>query len=158
MSEHTAQVRWEAASAEFTTGRYSRAHVWSFDGGITVPASSSPAAVRIPFSDPKAIDPEEALVAAIASCHLLTFLWLASRSKFEVVRYEDEAVGTMTPNERGVQWVSRVVLRPRIEYGAKAPSKAEEAKLHHAAHEGCFIANSVKTAIEIEPQDFQSRG
>ena len=150
MSEHKATVRWRTTGDAFTTGRYSREHTWSFDGGITVPASASPAAVREPFANPACVDPEEAFVAAIASCHMLTFLWLASRERFEVQGYEDDAVGEMTPNERGMLWVSHVVLRPRIEYGASRPSPDAEARLHHAAHEQCFIASSVKTQITVE--------
>ena len=104
-----------------------------------------------PYSNPANVDPEEAFVAAISSCHLLTFLYLASRKGIEVKRYEDSAVGTMTKNERGVPWVSKVVLRPRIEYGAGGPPSPEAlAELHHAAHEQCFIANSVKTEIVVE--------
>jgi organic hydroperoxide reductase OsmC/OhrA len=149
MSEHKATVRWELAGGEFAKGRYSRQHTWTFDGGVTVPASPSPAVVREPFSNPSCVDPEEAFVAAIASCHMLTYLYLASREGLEVRRYEDDAVGTMTPNERGVPWVSTVVLRPRIEYGAARPSPADEARLHHAAHEQCYISNSVKTGIRV---------
>jgi len=152
MSEHKANVRWQLAAGEdFLGRRYSRRHTWSFDGGITVPASPSPAAVRPPLSDPEAVDPEEAFVAAIASCHMLTFLYLAARAGFEIRAYEDDAVGTMTKNERGVPWVSSVDLRPRIEYGAKRPSADEEARLHESAHDDCFIANSIKTAVHVGP-------
>lgn len=160
MSEHKASIVWEAASEEFTRGRYSRAHTWTFDGGVSIAASASPAAVRAPYADPDAVDPEEAFVAALASCHMLTFLYVASRRGFAVQRYEDDAVGAMTANERGVQWVSRVALRPRIQYGDKTPTPAEEHEMHEAAHAQCFIANSVRSAIDIEPgaQDFQSRG
>ncbi len=148
MSQHTAIVRWSHDGGEFTKGRYSRAHTWMFDGGLTVPASPSPAVVRAPYSDASGVDPEEAFVASIASCHMLTFLYLASRAGFEVLSYEDHAVGTMTKNERRVPWVSEVVLSPRITY-REAPTPAREAELHHRAHEECFISNSVKTNIVV---------
>jgi len=115
-----------------------------------VPASPAPSSVPPPYSNPANVDPEEAYVAAIASCHMLTFLYVAYREGFEVVSYEDDAVGTMTKNERGVLWVSSVVLAPRIEYGEeRAPSAEQEAHLHHRAHEECYIANSVKTEITV---------
>jgi len=152
MAEHKATIRWTLGQGDFTKGRYSREHIWTFDGGITVPASSSPSVVPKPYSSDAAVDPEEAFVAAIASCHMLMFLYEASRAGVEVLRYDDDAVGTMTKNERGVAWVSKVVLRPRITYGgATAPSRDVEDRLHHAAHEGCFIANSVRTEITVAP-------
>src|SRR5262245_3848694 len=125
MSEHRATVRWSFSGGEFLKGRYSREHTWSFDGGMTIAASPSPSAVPKPFCNEANVDPEEAFVAAIASCHLLTYLFLASKAGFQITSYEDEAVGTMTKNERGVPWVSSVVLRPRIAYaGDKLPSAA----------------------------------
>jgi organic hydroperoxide reductase OsmC/OhrA len=152
MSIHRAQVRWAFAGGDFVKGRYSREHRWTFDGGVTVPASPSPSVVPLPYANPAAVDPEEAFVAAIASCHLLSFLYVAHKAGIEVVSYEDEAVGTMTKNERGVPWVSRVVLSPRIEYtGAARPSQDQEVSLHHRAHAGCFIANSVKTEVIVAP-------
>jgi organic hydroperoxide reductase OsmC/OhrA len=150
MSEHKATIRWVFPGGDFLKGRYSREHTWSFDGGVTVPASSSPAAVPKPYSNEANVDPEEAFVASLSSCHMLTYLFLASRAGFEILSYEDEAVGTMTKNERGVAWVSAVVLRPRLVYGGdKRPSRADEDKLHHAAHDQCFIANSVKTVVTV---------
>ena len=151
MSEHRALVNWTLdENGEFLKGRFSRKHTWTFDGGLTVPASPSPAVVRAPFSDPGAVDPEEAYVASIASCHMLTFLFLASRKKFEVRKYEDEAVGQVEKAENGVPWVASVTLHPRIEYGTGAhPTLEEERQLHHAAHVQCFIANSVKTKIVV---------
>lgn len=148
MSEHKAIVRWTLESGEFQKGRYSRAHTWTFDGGVTVPASPSPAVVPAPWCDPGAVDPEEAFVASIASCHMLTFLWLASKAGLEVTSYEDEAIGTMTKNERRVPWVSRVVLSPKIGW-REEPTAEVLARLHHEAHEQCFIANSVKTEIVV---------
>jgi len=153
MAEHKAAVRWKlAGDAEaFLKGRYSREHTWTFDGGVTVPASPSPGVVPAPWSNPAHVDPEEAYVAAISSCHMLTFLYVAMRQGFVLTSYEDDAVGVMRKNERGAIWVGAVTLSPRIAYGGdKRPSDEEVAQLHHAAHEQCFIANSVKTEIRIE--------
>jgi organic hydroperoxide reductase OsmC/OhrA len=150
MSEHRAVVRWVHAGGPFLKLQYSRAHSWTFDGGLTVAASASPANVPLPFTDPAAVDPEEAYVAAISSCHMLVFLWLAAKEGFEVLRYEDDAVGRMTPNERGALWVSSVDLSPRITYAeGRAPDPAREADLHHRSHDQCYIANSVRTEIRI---------
>ncbi len=151
MSSHVAEILWQLEGEDFRAGKYTREHVWKFDGGLSVAASASPQIVPLPFSNPAGVDPEEAFVASIASCHLLTFLYLAARKGFEVTRYSDTAVGTLTKNERGVPWVSKITLRPRIEYAEGGrPSAALEAELHHAAHEQCFIANSVKTAIVVD--------
>ena len=114
MSEHKATIKWTLSQGDFLKGTYSREHTWTFDGGITVAASSSPAAVRVPFSNPANVDPEEAFVASLSSCHMLTYLFIASRKGFEVSSYEDEAVGGMTKNEKGTLWVSAVTLRLRI--------------------------------------------
>src|SRR5690606_5458742 len=139
MSEHQATIRWAFSGGEFLKGKYSREHTWKFDGGLEVAASPSPSVVPVPYSNPAMIDPEEAYVASIASCHMLTYLFLASRQGFQVARYEDEAVGRMVKNERGVPWVSLVILRPRIEHdGERRPSAEQEEELHHAAHEQCF--------------------
>lgn len=148
MSTHSATIRWQLSEGDFVKGRYSRAHTWTFDGGLTIPASPSPAVVRAPYSEASAVDPEEAFVASIASCHMLTFLYLASRAGLEVTSYVDEAVGTMSKNERGVPWVSEVVLDPRIEFVREPPADVL-ARLHHEAHEQCFISNSVKTRITL---------
>ena len=150
MAEYFATIRWKQSQGEFLKGTYSREHSWSFDGGLTVPASPSPHAVRVPFCNPANLDPEEAFVAAISSCHMLTFLWVAYKGGFEVTSYEDQAVGVMTKNERGVPWVSAVTLRPRIGWGSSRPSPEQEEELHHQAHEGCYIAQSVKTDIRVE--------
>lgn len=149
--QHLASIHWINRGPDFLKGRYSREHTWSFDGGVTVPASPSPSVVPAPWSNPANVDPEEAFVAAIASCHMLTFLWLASKEGFVADRYDDEAAGVMTKNERGVPWVSTVTLRPRIVWsGGKLPSGADLDRLHHAAHEQCFIAASVKTEVVVE--------
>jgi len=152
MSEHTALIRWQRAGngADFLKGKYSRDHTWTFDGGLTVPASPSPSVVPAPWSNAAGVDPEEAFVAAIASCHMLTYVWLASKAGFQVESYEDNAVGAMSRNERGIPWVSSVTLRPKLVYGGdKQPAPADEDHLHHEAHEQCFVANSVKTEIKV---------
>jgi organic hydroperoxide reductase OsmC/OhrA len=148
--EYQATISWTSDGGVFTDNKYSRAHRWSFDGGITVPASSAPSSVRLPYSKADAIDPEEALVASLSSCHMLTFLYLAAKQGFVVDSYDDEAVGVMSKNERGKLYVSRVTLRPRIVFsGDRRPSEAEISELHHHAHADCFIANSVLTEIVI---------
>jgi organic hydroperoxide reductase OsmC/OhrA len=150
MAEHRALVRWEHTGGPFLERQYSRAHTWTFDGGLTVPASASPANVPGVYADASAVDPEEAFVAAISSCHMLVFLFLAASEGIEVLRYEDDAVGHMTPNERGIPWVSTVELSPRVMYAdGSAPDASREADLHHRAHEQCFIANSVRTEIVV---------
>jgi organic hydroperoxide reductase OsmC/OhrA len=150
MSQHNATISWQSDGGDFARGRYSREHTWSFDGGAVIQASPSPAVVRPPYANPAAVDPEEAFVAAIASCHMLTFLHLASRRGYEVSAYDDDAVGEMTKNERGIPWVSRVVLSPRIQYrGARVPTRSEARQLHDDAHGECFISNSVKTQISV---------
>jgi organic hydroperoxide reductase OsmC/OhrA len=150
MSEHKATVRWNA-SGDFTKGKFSREHTWSFDGGLTLTASASPAVVPPPLSNPAGIDPEEAFVASLSSCHMLTFLFVAYRKGFTIAAYEDEAVGRLAKNEAGNLWVSEVVLSPKITYvGDKRPTEAEEDALHDAAHHQCFIANSVTTKITVK--------
>jgi organic hydroperoxide reductase OsmC/OhrA len=137
-------------SSDFLKGRYSREHTWTFDGGVTVPASPSPSVVPAPWSNPAHVDPEEAFVASISSCHMLTFLFVASKGGFQVDSYHDEAVGVMSKNEKGVPWVSEVTLHPQIVYGGeKRPTPADEEHLHHLAHEQCFIANSIKTDVKV---------
>ena len=151
MSQHLAAIHWRRTGPDFVKGKYSREHTWTFDGGLSVPASPAPVNVPAPWSNPANVDPEEAFVAAIASCHMLVFLWLASREGFVADSYEDEAVGVMTKNERGALWVSKVTLRPRIVWsGEKLPAAADLDHLHHAAHEQCFIANSIKTEVLVE--------
>lgn len=150
MSEHRATITWQRTGQDFSKGQYSREHTWAFDGGVHVPASPSPSIIPLPWSNPAGVDPEEAFVASIASCHMLTFLFAAQRKGFQVERYEDDAVGVLTKNERGIPWVSAVTLRPRIVYGGdKRPTPEDEARLHHTAHEHCFIANSVKTEVTV---------
>jgi len=150
--DYRATVKWQrAADAKFTDQRYSRGHSWSFDGGITVPGSSSPHSVRLPYSVAEAIDPEEALVAALSSCHMLTFLYVAAKQGYVVDTYADDAVGVMAKNEHGKFWVSKVTLHPAITFsGEKRPTADELDHLHHLAHEECYIANSVKSEVAVE--------
>jgi organic hydroperoxide reductase OsmC/OhrA len=150
--EYRARVHWERGDAVFTDNRYSRGHAWHFDGGVAVPASSSPYTVRVPLSVEAAVDPEEALVAALASCHMLWFLSLAAAGRWRVDEYGDEAVGSMGRNAAGKMAMLSVTLRPRVRFsGAQLPARAQIMQLHERAHEECFIANSVTTAVQIEP-------
>lgn len=152
MSAHTVVVQWERRDSAFVDHRYSRAHRWSFDGGAVVPASASPSIVRAPYSDPAAVDPEEAYVASISSCHMLWFLDLAARAGWVVDRYVDRAEGFLTKREDGKLWLSRVVLAPEVRFaGERQPTSEAVEQLHHRAHEECFIANAVKTGIELRP-------
>ena len=151
MGTYTATVRWTRNGDVFTDNRYSRGHEWAFDGGIVLRASSSPQVVPR-FSDPSGIDPEEAFVASLSSCHMLTFLALAAARKFTVDSYVDEAIGTLAKNDRGKFAMTRVLLRPRVVFsGVEQPGAEELKELHHKAHEQCFIANSVTTTIDCEP-------
>lgn len=151
MATYEASVVWQrGADEDFTDQRYSRRHRWLFDGGADIPASSSPHSVRVPFSDPTAVDPEEALVAALSSCHMLFFLWFAARRGFRVASYTDKAIGEMGREPDGKEWMKRVTLRPEAVFdGDKRPTEADVAELHHVAHEACYIANSVKSEIVI---------
>jgi organic hydroperoxide reductase OsmC/OhrA len=151
MAQHTATVVWErAGDATFTDNRYSRAHRWRFDGGADVPASSSPAVVPAPLSDPAGVDPEEAFVASLSSCHMLWFLFFAAKGGLVIDSYRDEAVGHMEKTPEGHQWMSSVVLRPRIAFSGSQPDAARLAAMHDRAHHACFIANSVKTVVTVE--------
>jgi len=151
MHRYEARIAWMRNGEKFTDNRYSRGHEWSFDGGVRVPASSSPLSVRPPYSVEAAVDPEEALVASASSCHMLWFLSLAAQGGFVVDRYVDEAFGVMERNGAGKMAVTRITLRPAIEFaGDRRPTDEELAALHHRAHEECFIANSIKSEIVIE--------
>lgn len=153
MHSYTARIAWARNGATFTDSRYSRVHEWSFDGGVTVPGSSSPNNVRPPFSSAEAVDPEEAVVAAASSCHMLAFLYLAARRGVCVERYVDDAVGVMTPNEQGRLFISRITLRPAIAFAGPPPTAAELDALHHEAHEECYVANSLRTEIVVEGRE-----
>jgi organic hydroperoxide reductase OsmC/OhrA len=151
MSQHQAHIQWIRQPQEcFVDQRYSRAHTWKFDGGITVAASSAPSAVPLPYSKAENVDPEEAFVASLSSCHMLTFIWLAAKEKFVVDSYDDLAIGSMARNARGQMAVAAVRLEPKIVFsGEKLPTDADLERLHHSAHQQCFIANSVLTQITV---------
>jgi organic hydroperoxide reductase OsmC/OhrA len=152
MSTYTAQLVWERGSQDFLSNKYSRLHRIRFDGGAEMPASSSPAVVPVPLSDPAGVDPEEAYVASLSSCHMLWFLYFAARGGFVVDRYEDNPVGVMERNAERKFVITVVTLRPKITFsGENRPTAEELDQMHHKAHEDCNIANSVKTEIRIEP-------
>ena len=151
MSSYTATVIWtRPAGAPFTDNKYSRGHEWRFDGNVTVPASSSPKVVPLPLSKADAVDPEEAFIASLSSCHMLFFLFYAAKGGFKIDRYEDEAIGEMGKNAKGAMAMLKVSLRPKIAWDGNAPSAEQLDKLHHSAHESCFIANSVTCEVVIE--------
>jgi organic hydroperoxide reductase OsmC/OhrA len=152
MHNYEAKVSWtRGASEKFTDNRYSRAHQWAFDSGITVRASSSPSVVPLPLSVADAVDPEEALVASTSSCHMLYFLFFAAKKGFVVDSYVDNASGVLEKNAAGKMSMSRITLRPSIAFAGASPSAGDLDSLHHAAHEECFIANSLKSEIVVEP-------
>jgi organic hydroperoxide reductase OsmC/OhrA len=152
MSSYTATVRWHSRDSNegFTRGQYSRAHEWAFDGGAVVPASPSPHIVPAPWNDPAGVDPEEAFVASLASCHMLFFLDFARRAGFVVETYVDEAEGVLEKRADGKMWMSKVSLWPHVGWAGDAPSAEQIADLHHRAHEACFIANSVTTEVTVQ--------
>jgi organic hydroperoxide reductase OsmC/OhrA len=146
MSEHRVTLKWERGGAEFSYQKYPRDHTWIFDGGHTMTATAAPAYL----GNPANVDPEEAFVASLSSCHMLTFLAIACKQKFVLDSYEDEAVGHMEKNAEGKMAITRVELRPKIAWGGdRTPSAEQLDKMHHAAHENCFIANSVKTEVTV---------
>lgn len=149
MSEHRATVSWSRVDRDFSYEKYPRDHTWTFDGGVEVPASAAPGFL----GTAERVDPEEAFVASASSCHMLTFLAIAARKRLVVDRYEDDAVGFLEKNAEGKLAVTRVVLRPKVAFGGTRPSAEEIERLHHAAHEHCFIANSVRTEIEVAPSE-----
>jgi organic hydroperoxide reductase OsmC/OhrA len=150
MSQHSATVRWEKGGARFVDGRYSRAHVWEFDGGAVVRGSSSPHSVP-KYSDPAGVDPEEAFIAALASCHMLWFLAIAAKRGFAVATYRDAAEGRMGPNREGKLFVERVTLNPHVVFEGAGPAEAVLREMHEQAHHECFIANSVVTEVATVP-------
>ena len=154
MATHTAEVIWSRSEDQkFIDGCYSRRHTLRFDGGIEVPGSASPQVVPVPYSATDAIDPEEAFVSALSSCHMLWFLSIAARHGFVVDRYHDIAEGVMDKNAKGKLMMARVTLRPAVTFsGVKHPTPAELEQLHHQAHEECCIANSVQTEVRCEPR------
>jgi organic hydroperoxide reductase OsmC/OhrA len=153
MSMYQAEVVWKNDSDKFTLGRYSRAHLWRFDGGVEVQASASPQVVPLPFSTERAVDPEEAFVAALSSCHMLWFLSLAAKRGFLVESYLDRAIGELGKDEEGRTYIARVTLHPEVCFnGPLAPAVDDVKALHEAAHGQCFIANSVKTEVLCNPR------
>ncbi|OYW74166.1 MAG: peroxiredoxin [Verrucomicrobia bacterium 12-59-8] len=154
MSKHTATVRWKNNDPDFLSRRYSREHTLLFDGGATMPGSPSPQIVPAPWSNPAGIDPEEMFIASVSSCHMLWFLHVACDAGLLPESYDDAAEGIMTKNERGALWISQITLQPRIVWGGdKKPKDTEVEHLHHLAHEQCFIANSIKTKVIVQPRD-----
>lgn len=153
MSEYVAKILWQKPAGEaFIDNEYSRHHLWEFDGGLTVPASASPHIVPPPMSVEENVDPEEAYVAALSSCHMLWFLAIAARRKYVVESYVDTAKGVMAENAEGKLAMTLVTLRPKVAFAADTtPEPGKVANMHYLAHENCFIANSVKTEIMIEP-------
>lgn len=155
MATHSyqARVHWQRGAAVFTDNRFSRAHRWQFDGGVEVPASSSPQVVRVPLSEEHAVDPEEALVASLSSCHMLFFLAFAAGKGFRVDDYSDDAEGVMGKNTHGRIAMVRVTLHPRVRFsGERLPTREDIDALHHRAHEECYIANSVTTEVLVAPE------
>lgn len=147
MSEHVADISWARGDAEFTYQTYSRDHVWRFDGGVTVAASANPAYLGSEAN----VDPEEAFVAALSSCHMLTFLAIAARKRIVVDSYDDHAVGQMEKNDAGRLAVTKVLLQPEVGFAGAEPDAETLETMHRMAHEQCFIANSVKTDVSVQP-------
>ncbi|MBY7785399.1 OsmC family protein [Vibrio fluvialis] len=152
MSQYGATVKWQRQPDEvFSDNQYSRGHEWQFDGGVTVPASASPHIVPLPLSVEANVDPEEAMVAALSSCHMLVFLSIAAKKRYVIESYEDNAVGTLEPNDEGKVALTKVVLKPKVVFsGDKQPNLEILEKMHHQSHENCFIANSVKTEVTTQ--------
>lgn len=151
MSSHFATIRWFASPGEdFAKGQYSRAHSWNFDGLTNVAASASPHIVPMPWANPDAVDPEEAFVASVSSCHMLFFLDFARRAGLVITGYDDEAEGVMEKGSDGRMRITRITLRPRIVFGGSEPDQALIDEIHHKSHEACFIANSITTEVLVE--------
>ncbi|HYC68478.1 OsmC family protein [Brevundimonas sp.] len=153
MSEHLAVIEWSREGQAFSDNQYARAHDWRFDGGAVVRGSSAPSSVPAPMSDPAAVDPEEALVAAVSSCHMLFFLAFARKDGFVVDHYRDQASGELGRDDRGRVSITAVTLRPAAAFsGENRPDPAALGDLHHRAHEACYIANSIRAAVTVEPR------
>jgi organic hydroperoxide reductase OsmC/OhrA len=152
MAQYSAEVIWERGDAVFTDNRYSRRHLLRFDGGLEVPASSSPHSVPVPLSDPGAVDPEESLIAALSSCHMLWFLAIAGKRKFRVDRYRDQVTGMLAKNTDGKLYISLITLRPEAQFsGELLPTREQIEAMHHSAHAECYIAHSVISEVRVEP-------
>ena len=152
MSLHTVSIIWSRQGQAFVDGQYSRAHRWTFDGGIDVQASASPSVVKLPLSVAEAVDPEEAFVASLASCHMLWFLDLASKSGLLVDSYEDDAEGTMGRNDKGKLAMLQIALRPFARFLGHQPSPDVIGDIHHRAHQECFLARSVRCEVLVRPR------
>jgi organic hydroperoxide reductase OsmC/OhrA len=151
MSEYIATIRWQRGTDSFIDDKYSRGHEWEFDGGITVPASASPDIVPLPMSVAENVDPEEAFVASLSSCHMLFFLAIAAKSGYVIDDYTDEASGRLEENDEGKMVITKIVLRPNATYsGERIPDREKIERMHRLAHEHCFIANSVKSEVTTE--------
>ena len=152
MSKHRVNVVWERGEAPFVDKKYSRAHTWRFDGGAVVPGSAAAGVVPAVYCNPAAVDPEEALAAAVSSCHMLWFLVFAAAKGYVVDRYDDDAEALLAKAEDGKYAVTQIVLAPKVTIrGPLQPSPEEFDALHHQAHEECFIARSVKSEIVLRP-------
>lgn len=153
MAEYCAEVIWQRGEQDFLGNRYSRRHLLRFDGGAEVTGSSSPQVVPLPLSDETAVDPEEAFVASLSSCHMLWFLSIAAKRSFCVDSYHDHASGLMQANELGKLYIAYVTLRPAVSFsGERVPTHQQIEQMHQQAHEACFIANSVKSEVRCEPR------
>ncbi|HYD59246.1 MAG TPA: OsmC family protein [Noviherbaspirillum sp.] len=151
MHSYEATIAWSRQGQKFTDNRYSRAHEWKFDGGAVVPASSSPHVVPVPMSAAANVDPEEALVAATSSCHMLFFLSIAAKRGFVIDSYVDRASGIMEKNSEGRVAMTRITLRPDVAFGGdRQPTPEEIDRIHHESHDQCFIANSITADVVIE--------
>lgn len=153
MSEHKATVIWQRGDQHFLDKKYSRAHLWRFDDGCEVPGSCPPSTlIPAPLARPDAVDPEEALVASLSACHMLFFLAFSAKEGYRIDAYADEASGVLGKNERGKTFMERITLRPGVTFsGDKKPTPEAIERLHHRAHEECFIANSILSTIVIDP-------
>jgi organic hydroperoxide reductase OsmC/OhrA len=153
MTTHTATVRWERGEQPFTDGKYARAHLISFDGGVSIEGSSAPETIRPPLSKIEAADPEELTVAALASCHMMFFLAFAKKAGFRIDSYEDSPEGVLGRGEDGKEWLTVITLKPKVMFsGDVTPDAADIQMLHHQAHEACYIGNSLRSEIRVEPR------
>jgi organic hydroperoxide reductase OsmC/OhrA len=150
MGVYEAKITWERGDQPFLDKRYSRTHSWTFDGGAVVPGSSAPVSVPVPMSDPAAVDPEEAMIASLSSCHMLWFLAFAANAGLVVDTYVDEACGKMGKDENGKRYIAQVTLRPCTSFTGREPDQAEIDALHHQAHDHCEMAHSVRATIMVE--------
>lgn len=151
--EHRASVIWQRGTQDFLDKKYSREHVWRFDDGCEVPGSCPPSKlIPVPLARPDAVDPEEGLLAALSACHMLFFLALSAKAGYRIDSYIDDAIGVMGKNERGKTLMERITLRPQVTFsGDKTPTPEDIADLHSRAHAECFIANTLRSDIVLDP-------